>query len=167
MKTARLLFLFLTGILFYNTALSQNVSINVLTKESGIVQKGKTVFFEVTINNTDPSVIVGQYKLKAQITVADAALVTIQTAGHNLPTGWEIISNEGNVITISNGKDLIAPNDARTLLIALEGKNTGGPVSLSGQLFFSNGIAPGTEPGSLNGDNPADNFSTSTCKVID
>lgn len=166
MKTARLLILFLTGILFYTEAASQNVSINVLTKESGIVQKGKTVFFEVTINNTDPSVIVGIYKLKAQITVADSVIV-IEKTGHLLPTGWEIISNDRNVISISNGKDLIAPNDARTLLIALEGKHTGGPATISGQLFFSNGIVPGSDPGSLNGDKPADNFSTSSCKVVE
>lgn len=153
--------------LSYTSALSQNVSINVLTKESGIVQKGKTVFFEVTINNTNASAIVGAYKIKAQITVADSAIVPIQKTGHQLPTGWEVISNDGNVMTVSNGKDLIAPNDARTLLIALEGKNIGGPVSLSGQLSFSNGIAPGTDPGSLNGDNPADNYSTSSCKVIE
>jgi len=70
------------------------------------------------------------------------------------------------VITLSNGKDIIAPNDARTLLIALEGKNAGGPVNVSGQLSFSDGVAPGTAPGSMAGDNPADNFSTSTCTVI-
>lgn len=165
MKVYRLIILFFAGILFYSAAQSQNVSINVLTQNSGIVQIGKSVFFEVTINNTDPSLLVGVYKLKAQVTVPDS-IVVIRKEGHNLPTGWEIISNDGNVITLSNGKDIIASNDARTLLIAIEGKNIGGPVSMSGQLFFSNGISPGTDPGSLTGDNPSDNFSTSSCKVI-
>lgn len=165
MRTARLIFLFISLIILNKAALSQNASINVLTQNSGIVQKGKRIFFEVTINNTDALALVGVYKLKAQITVADS-IVIITQQGHNLPTGWEIVNNNDGVITLSNGKDIIAPNDSRTLLIAIEGKNIGGPVSMSGQLFFSNGIAPGTEPGSLNGDNPADNFSTSSCKVI-
>jgi len=161
----RFIITFLLAFLFYTAAVSQNVSINVLTKNSGIVQVGNTVFFEVTINNTDPSSYVGIYKLKAQITVPDSIL-TIQTTGHNLPTGWEIISNRNGVITLSNGKDIIASNDSRTLLIALQGKNTGGPVTISGQLSFSNGISPGTDPGSLKEDKPADNYSTSSCMVI-
>ncbi len=165
MIASRFIIPLFSGILFCTTAVSQNASINVLTQHSGIVQVGKTVFFEVTINNTDPSSNIGVYKLKAQITVPDSIL-TIQTTGHNLPTGWEIISNSNGVISLSNGKDIIASNDARTLLIALQGKNTGGPVTISGQLFFSNGISPGTDPGSLKDDKPADNYSTSSCKVI-
>lgn len=156
---------FFFGILFNKPVLSQNVSINVLTKESGIVRAGNTVLFEVTINNTDPLTIVGMYKLKAQVSIASPEVV-IQKTGHNLPTGWEVIDNDGKVITISNGKDLIAPNDARTLLLSLKGVQMGGPVSISGQLSFSNGAAPGSEPGSLAGDKPADNFSTSSCTVV-
>jgi len=165
MKAAMFFSLLFCSILFYTPVLSQNVSINVLTKESGIVRAGNSVFFEVTINNTDPLTIVGMYKLKVQVSLASPA-VAIQKAGHSLPTGWEIISNDGNVITLSNGKDLIAPNDARTLLLSLEGLQVGGPVSISGQLSFSNGTPPGTEPGSLAGDKPADNFSTSSCTVV-
>ena len=166
MRIPGLIFLFSIILFFNSRVLSQNVSINVLTQKSGIVQKGNTVFLEVTINNTDVSSLVGVYKLKAQITVPDST-VSIQQDGHNLPTGWEIINNNGSVITLSNGKDIIAPSDARTLLINIGGNKTGGPVSISGQLFFSNGISPGTEPGSLNGDNPADNYSTSSCKVTE
>jgi len=138
--------------------------INVLTKNVGIVKKGRTIFIEATINNTDPTSFVGIYKIKAQIAVPNA-IVSITSAGHSLPTGWEIISNTDSTITLSNGKDIIAPSDARTLLIAIKGKKIGGPLSVSGQLFFSNGIAPGTNPGSLKGDNPLDNFATSSCQV--
>ncbi|MBL0358286.1 MAG: hypothetical protein IPP72_16090 [Chitinophagaceae bacterium] len=165
MKVSGLIIPFFSGILFYTPAVSQNVSINVLTRNSGIVEIGKTIFFEVTINNTNPASLVGIYKLKAQISAPDS-IVTIQKTGHNLPTGWEIVNNTDGTITLSNGKDIIAPNDSRTLLIAIQGKNIGGPATLSGQLSFSNGISPGTEPGSLKEDNPADNYSTSSCKVI-
>ncbi len=152
-------------VLFYSAVAAQNVSINVLTRNSGIVQKGETVFFEVTINNTDPSQFVGVYKLKAQINIPDSFLI-IQTLGHQLPTGWEIISNSGNTITVSNAKDIIANSDSRTLLIAIKGVNICSSKILSGQLSFSNGIAPGADPGYLKDDNPADNYSTSSCQVI-
>jgi hypothetical protein len=165
MKLSILVVVFFAGVLYCTSVASQNVSINVLTQESGIVKKGKTIFFEVTINNTDASIPVGIYKLKAQINVGDS-VVGIQQVGHNLPTGWEILNNVNGVITVSNGKDLIAPNDSRTLLIALKGKKIGGPVIISGKLNFSNGIAPGVESGFINEDKPADNYSTSSCKVI-
>ena len=135
-----------------------------MTKNIGIVQKGHSIFIEVTINNTDPTSVVGVYKIKAKITVPNS-IVSITTNGHSLPTGWEIISNSDSTITLSNGKDIIAPNDARKLLIAIKGKKIGGPLSVSGQLSFSNGTAPGSEPGSSNGDNPLDNFATSSCLV--
>jgi len=145
-------------------AAAQNVLINILTKNAGIVQKGHNTFIEVTINNTDPTSFIGIYKLKAQISVPNS-IVNITASGHSLPTGWEIISNSDSTITLSNGKDIIASNDARTLLIAIKGKKIGGPLSVAGQISFSNGSAPGTEPGSLKGDNPADNFATSSCQV--
>ena len=143
---------------------AQNVSINALTLKSGIVKKGKIVLFQITINNTDATELVGIYKLKVQINVADS-IVSIAKSGHNLPTGWEIISTIDGSITLSNGKDIVAPSDARNIFIALVGKKVGGPVIVSGQLRFSNGVVPGTEPGSLKGDNPADNLATSSCQV--
>jgi len=165
-KTALLIFLF-TGIFFCKHSKSQNLSVNVITQNAGTVKKGSSVFFDATINNTDPAALAGVYKLKVQVSIADSSTIIIQPTGHILPTGWQITSITGTVISLSNGKDIIAPNDARTILIALEGKKAGGPVNISGQLSFSNGDAPGTGPGSMEGDNPADNFSTSTCTVID
>jgi hypothetical protein len=166
MKITVLLIVLFTTHLFCNNLFSQNLSINVITRDAGVVKKGGVIFFDAAINNTDPAALAGVYKLKVQVSIADSSVVAIKSTGHNLPTGWQIISNTGTVITLSNGKDIIAPNDARTLLIALEGKNAGGPVNISGQLSFSDGIAPGTAPGSMNGDNPSDNFSASTCTVI-
>ena len=150
--------------IIFKEARAQNVLINVLTKNAGIVQKGHTIFIAVTINNTDPILFVGIYQLKVQITVPNL-IVGIKTSGHILPTGWEIISTSDSTINLSNGKDMLASNDARTLLIAIKGKKIGGPLSVSGQISFSNGAPPGIESGSLKGDNPADNFATSSCQV--
>lgn len=165
MKLFKPVILALTCAFIYSGASSQNALINILTQESGIVHKGKIVFLQVTINNTDHDAHIGVYKIKAQISVP-TAIVSIADSGHVLPTGWTILSNDGSTITLSNGKDMIASNDARTLLIAIKGNKVGGPSTIAGQLFFSNGFTPGNVPRALQGDNPADNYSTSTCKVI-
>ena len=60
---------------------------------------------------------------------------------------------------------MIAANDRRKLLIAIKGVKAGGPSTISAQLSFSNGEAPGTTPGVLAGDIPADNSSTTTIRV--
>jgi hypothetical protein len=163
MKFTIVFFAIFCGVL--QIGFSQNVAINVLTKDAGIVKKGNTIFFEVTINNTDQNGNIGTYKLKPQVTIADSSVV-IENEGHQLPSGWKIISNNGKVITFSNAKDIIAATDARTILIALKGVHTGGPVIISGHMYFSNGQFPGNEPGVLKGDISDDNYSTSSCKVI-
>ena len=164
MKVFTLSLIIVASSFTFTSACSQNVLTNILTQNSGIVKKGKTVFVEVTINNTDPTNYVGIYKIRAQISVP-AAIATIASTGHVLPTGWTIISNDGSTINLSNGKDMIAATDARTILIAVQGVKTGGPSTISCQLSFADGNSPGTTPGTLKGDNPADNSSTTTIKV--
>jgi hypothetical protein len=158
------LLLLLVAVLFAEGASSQNVMVNILTQKSGMVKKGNTLFLEVTINNTDPADYVGVYKIRAQVSVP-ADIASIDTAGHILPTGWTVTSNNGSIINLSNGKDMIAANDSRTLLIALRGIKAGGPSTISCQLTFSDGNSPGTTPGTLKRDNPADNSSTTTIMV--
>lgn len=164
MKLFKSSLVLLAGTFVFYTASSQNVLINVLMRNSGKVRVRKTAFLEVTINNTDATSFTGLYKLKVQISVPPT-IASINLKGHVLPTSWEIISNDGSTITLSNGKDLIAANDARTLLIAIKGEKIGGPSTIAGQILFANGQPPGTVPGVLEGDNPADNSSTSTIKV--
>ncbi len=165
MKPLKLILLVLSGILTFKSAVSQNALINILTKNTGIVHKGGTVFLEITINNTDPTAYIDVYKIRPQISVP-SAIASIAETGHELPTGWTILSNNGSTISLSNGKDMIAANDSRIILIAINGNKIGGPSTVAGQLFFSDGTPPGSASGTLRGDNPADNFSTSSCQVI-
>ena len=165
MKLIKTCLLFGLSAFAFMKAPSQNAMINILTRNAGVVKKGKTIFLEITINNTTLRDYIGIYKIRTQISVP-SEIVSIDTVGHVLPTGWKIISNNGSTINLSNGMDMMAASDARTLLIAIRGKKAGGPSTISAQLTFSNGYPPGTEPGSLQGDNPADNSSTSTIRVI-
>ncbi len=161
----RFAFIFFTGLSSSNV-FSQNVMINVLTQNSGVVKKGEIIFFEITINNTSPTTSIPPYKLKPQISFP-ATLVDVPATGHMLPKGWAIISNSKGVVFLTNGTDVIAENENRIILIAIKGKAAGGPSSIIGNMSFSNGIAPGAAVGpALEGDNKADNASTSTIRVV-
>jgi hypothetical protein len=165
MKTLRVVLFVLAGAFAYATAASQNILINILTRNSGIVAKGENIFLELSVCNTDANDSVTVYKLMPQLSFP-AAISIISDKGHILPEGWTITFNNGSTIKLSNGNDRIAPHDRRTILIALKGKNIGGPSTISCNLLFSNGVAPGTTPGSpTKYDNPADNTSTTTIKV--
>jgi hypothetical protein len=153
------------ALLLTTIAPAQNVSINLLSQNAGLVTVGGNIFLEVTINNTDNSLSVPSYKLRPQISVP-AAIVTIPSSGHILPPGWTITFNSGSVVRLSNGTDNVPPSSARTILIALQGVTLGGPSTISGNLFFSNGVAPGSASGpALPGDLTADNTSTTTVEV--
>jgi hypothetical protein len=166
MKKILPLFLILFLFLFSKKSFSQNVMLNVLTQNSGVVKRKSTIFFEVSISNTSPTNSIPAYKLRPQISFPNA-LVEIPDTGHILPEGWIVLSNKDGVVTISNGLDVIAETGNRKILIALKGKTIGGPSTVMGNIFFSNGIAPGSAVGnSLKGDNTADNFSTSSITVI-
>ncbi|MFT3981991.1 MAG: hypothetical protein QM687_16105 [Ferruginibacter sp.] len=146
--------------------IAQNVMINVLTQNSGIVKKNEIIFFEVTISNTSATTSVPAYKLKPQISFP-GNIVIVPTSGHKLPSGWTILSNNNGVVVLSNGTDIIPENQSRTILISVKGTNAGGPSSIVANLGFSNGTAPGNAAGSTTaGDNIADNASSSTIKVI-
>jgi hypothetical protein len=153
------------ALLFTNTR-AQNVSINILTQNSGQVSAGATVALEVTVCNTDGALSVANYKLRPRISVP-SALVSIPATGHTLPQGWTITANTGSQITLSNATDQVPAGACRTILILMQGNTIGGPSTVNGNLLFSNGVAPGTTTGTATpGDASADNTSTSTVEVI-
>lgn len=166
MKNLLLFAFILFTVLISKNLFSQNVMINVLSQNNGEVKKGEIIFFEVTIYNTSPTKALPMYKIRPQISFP-SALVSIPETGHVLPKGWTITSNKKGVVTLSNGTDIIPENASRTILIALKGDGIGGPTTINGNLFFSNGIAPGISSGTpTKEDNTADNSSTSTVRVL-
>ncbi len=143
-----------------------NASLNILTQNSGQVIQGGTVDIEVTVGNTGPTGAIGAYKVRAQISVPIAIANILPNAQQTgLPSGWTITVNNGGAITICNGTDVIPVGASRTILIKVQGNNIGGPSTVNGNLLFSNGTSCNI-PGSLSGDNIADNSSTSSIEVI-
>jgi hypothetical protein len=166
MKIFNLIILLIAGSSIAKTAASQDVLMNILSQNSGIVNIDGTVFLEITVCNKSSTTAIPVYKLRPQISFP-SAIVNIPDSGHVLPPGWTVTFNNGSVIRLSNGTDELPLHDCRTILIAVKGKTTGGPSTISGNLGFSNGTAPGAVSGAATpGDNPADNASTTTIKVI-
>lgn len=167
MKLIKLLMIFLVCAFAVSSVSGQsNAYISVLTQNSGLVNQGGTVFIEVTVGNTGPMTPIGVNKVRAQLSLPSAictALPNVQQTG--LPPGWTITVNTGGVITVCNGSDVIAVGAARTILIKVQGNNLGGPSTVTGNLLFSSGTSC-TTPGTLPGDNTADNSSTSSIQVV-
>lgn len=159
----------LTGFLFFFVSIklhAQNVMINVITQNSGIVKIGETIFFEIKISNTSATAQIPPYKIRPQISFP-SSLLSIPSIGHVLPKGWSITSNKNGVLVLSNGDDIIKENENRNILIAIQGKAKGGATFIVANLFFSDGNEPGTKVGvCTKGDNGADNLSTSSITVI-
>ncbi|CAN5871877.1 hypothetical protein BH11BAC4_BH11BAC4_04600 [soil metagenome] len=165
MKLIKLIaLLFIGSLIVTNVAAQANAYVNILTQNSGLVNLGATVFIEVTVGNTGPVSPIGANKVRAQLSVP-AAIAGIPLTGHILPAGWTITVNTGSAITVCNGSDIIAAGTARTILINVQGNAIGGPSTVNANLLFSSGISC-TTPGSLPGDNTADNSSTSSIQVI-
>jgi hypothetical protein len=161
----KILSLFLAGMFVVSVASGQaNAFINILTQNSGIVNLGQTGYIQVDVGNTGPGSI-GMNKVRAQISVP-SAIVTIPTTQSGLPAGWIITNNTGSAITICNGTDIIDAGTQRTILIALQTVAVGGPSTVAGVLSFGPGTGVCTGPGSLPGDNVADNTSTSSIRVV-
>lgn len=149
----------------YNFAVSQNVLLNILTLNSGKIRNHGFGIVEVTVCNTSSTTSVPPYKIRPQISTP-VSIINIPDTGHILPTSWKIISIVEGVIRLSNGNDQIPPNDCRTIFIVVRGTSIGGPLTISGNMLFSNGFTPGNVSGPATaGDNTADNASTSTCEV--
>lgn len=165
MKSFKLILLVIISSCFTKIAASQDVLMNIITQNSGIINIDGIVFLEITVCNKSSTTSIPVYKLRPQISFP-AEIVSIPDTGHILPPGWTITFSKDAVIRLSNGNDEIPLHACRTILIAAKGKAVGGPSTISGTLTFSNGIAPGTVAGaSTSGDNPADNVSTTSIKV--
>jgi SprB repeat len=166
MKIIKLLMLFCIGAFFVSSTASgqANAFLNILTQNSGQVNLNGVVNIQVEVGNSGPNNILAS-KVKTTITVPIALVSVLPNAQQVLPAGWSIISNTGSAITLCNGTDVIPSGALRTVLIKIQGNALGGPQTILGQLSFSGGTNCGS-PGSLSGNNTADDGSSSSIQVI-
>lgn len=167
MKTFKICVITVLSTFICEFAFSQNILINVLSKNSGVLKTGETGYLEISICNTSSLIPLMAYKIKPQVSFP-VSIVAISDTGHVLPSGWSILSSTDGIIRLSNGSDQVPPNNCRTAIIAFKGISNGGPLTISGNVLFSNGQFPGNVSGPATyGDNTADNTSSTTCKVAD
>lgn len=138
-------------------AAAQNVSLNMIVLNAGVVPVSGSGTLQATINATPgtggQSNAVAAGKINLQISVPSTLLIS--TTQNNIPPGWTIRNNNGSVINLCNSSSTIAVNTAVNILLDLEGVSaTTGAPTISGQLSFRTNC---TAPGSLAGDNPSDN----------
>ncbi len=157
-KFKKILLVF-AGAFMLSAAISQNVSLNMLVLNSGVIPTGGTGTLQATVNaNTGTA---GQTndiatgKINVQITVPSSLIIS--ATQNNLAAGWIVRNNNGTVINLCNSTTTIPVNTAVELLLDLEGVTaTTGSPTISGQLSFRTNC---NAPGSLSGDNTSDNSS--------
>jgi large repetitive protein len=158
----------ITGFMFKNgaaqTQLPTNANINIVTANAGIVSQGSIIDLSVSITNTGANPI-QRNKVRPFISIP-IAIATANTAQTGLPTGWSLLANTGSTITICNGTDVIPAGETRTVIIKILATALGGPLTIQGTLQFGPGTAVCTGLGTLNGDAPADNTTTTTVTVV-
>jgi hypothetical protein len=167
MKLLTLLIIFSAGLLGVTTSLGQaNAYIQVLTLNSGNVDLAGTVDIQVTVGNTGPANNIAANNVRTQVSVPSSLVSILSNAQQTgIPAGWSITSNNGTTIQLCNGSDVIAPGTLRNVLIKVQGNTIGGPLTVSGGLTFRSG-SNCAAPGTLAGNNTADDNGTSSITVV-
>jgi Secretion system C-terminal sorting domain len=167
MKLSTLLILFSASLLGVTNASGQaNAYIQVLTLNSGNVNLGQTGDIQVTVGNTGPANNIAVNNVRTQVSVPNALVSLLPNAQQTgIPAGWAITSNNGTTIQLCNGSDVIAPGTQRNIIIKIQGNTVGGPLTVSGGLTFRSGTNCAA-PGTLAGNNTADDNGTSSVTVV-
>jgi hypothetical protein len=167
MKLSTLLILFSASLLGATNASGQaNAYIQVLTLNSGNVNLGQTGDIQVTVGNTGPTNNIAANNVRTQVSVPNALVSLLPNAQQTgIPAGWVITSNNGTTIQLCNGSDVIAPGTQRNGIIKIQGNTIGGPLTVSGGLTFRSGTNCAA-PGTLAGNNTADDNGTSSVTVV-
>lgn len=157
MKTFKLTFLLLPLIFFSSISFAQsNATINMLTLNSGNVGVNGIGTLEVAIGNTGPSVAIAAGKINA--TISAQPLVTFAPdASQTLPAGWIIRNNLGSSLILCNSSTTIPVGTITNINIALVGGANAGSGTISGSLAYRTNC---TAPGSLSGNNTADDIAS-------
>jgi Secretion system C-terminal sorting domain len=167
MKLSTLLILFPALLLGVSTAQGQaNAFIQVLTLNSGNVDLGGTGDIQITVGNSGPTSNIAANNVRTQVSVPSALVSLLPNAQQTgIPAGWIITSNNGTTIQLCNGSDVITPGTQRNIIIKIQGNTIGGPLTVSGGLSFRSGTNCAA-PGTLAGNNTADDNGTSSITVV-
>lgn len=160
MKLFKLVMLLFVGaFLNQEVAAQANVSLNMLTLNSGDVIINGSGTLEITLNNTGPTSVIPAGRLQVQITVP----TSISIPAPQTISGYTFTSLNAQTVNICNSSTPIPVNGASTFTIALLGGATATTGVISGQTTFRTNC---TAPGSLAGNNTADDAGTAGFQVV-
>lgn len=162
MKLIKLMVLLFLGAFAVTGASAQaNATLNMLTLNSGDIILNGSGSLQATVGNTGPSTTIPNGRINLQITVPPSISIAATQSG--LPAGWTVTNNNGTVINICNSAVTIPVNTSANLIIALQGGAALTSGVISGQISFRTNC---TGPGSLSGNNTADDASTAGFNVV-
>lgn len=142
-----------------------NPSIAILpVNTGGVVNLGAVMDIKISITNTLTGTIPAS-KLRPVITIPAIATILPTAQQTGLPAGWSVVTNTGNgQIRICNGSAPVAGNQQVDIFIKVQGTTIGGPAQCEAQLNFGGASCSVTGP-QPNGNNPIDDFATSSVTV--
>jgi hypothetical protein len=135
---------------------AQDISQNIISQVGGVNdgdwsvnQTGCTIL--LTVANNGP-IDLAPYKIRPSLSIPTDGSATIAPNAQQtgLPTGWTILSNNGTSLRLSNGTDIISDGEVRNIqIVFLPLALTTLPRTLNINLFTTDGVAPGNNPGVL------------------
>ncbi|MBL0358279.1 MAG: hypothetical protein IPP72_16055 [Chitinophagaceae bacterium] len=160
MKLIKLIMLLFVGaFLNQEVAAQANVSLNMLTLNSGDVIINGSGTLQITLNNTGPTSTIPAGRLQVQVTVP----TSISIPAPQTISGYTFTSLNAQTVNICNSGTAIPVGGASTFTIALLGGATATTGVISGQTTFRTNC---TAPGSLAGNNTADDAATAGFQVV-
>lgn len=139
-------------------------NINVSPGNSGVVAVGSVIDLLIEIGNTGVSSIAVS-KLRPVIDIP-SNIVFLQTADQTLPSGWSIISNDGQQIRVCNTSTVVPGEDVVNVILKVRGVAISPPQTFTGQINFGNGTNCLSGGPSVAGNSTADDFATSTVETV-
>ena len=140
-----------------------NVGIGVSSQSPFEVAVGATLDVDVLIANTGPNSI-GSGRLRPIFQTPPSTEWLPAALQTNLPPGWTVLTNTGTQIRICNTTDIIPGATNRIFTIKVRGLTIAATSAITAQIAFGNGSC--VNGPAFAGDNPADNFATSSVGVI-
>ncbi len=136
-----------------------NASLDLTTLNSGNIIVNGVGSLQIRVNNTGPTSSIPAGKIQVQITVPpNISIPSGQTA-----TGWTINTVNSQVANICNSGTIIPVAGQGEVILNLLGGPVAGAGSMSGQITFKTNC---TAPGSLSGNNTADDAATAGYNVV-
>lgn len=130
-------------------AYAQDPDINIVTQQSN-TNDGAWVLgatdgtVDVTVCNNPTNGSIPTHRIYAQVSVPSQCVEIANSASQVLPSGWHIVSNDGQTIVVCNGTDVIPALDCRNFDLVLNTTAVSNPANVPQTITSTIGFYDGT-----------------------